>query len=264
MRLKNIHTKGAFTLAEMLVAISIGSVILAAIAIASVSMQKSLNAADNFFGTQMQQIRIIDYLNRDVKRSYIVTASADLKTVTCVIPNYLNGNVRTTPTVKTTETGTYVSYPYSRTVTDGVTTSGSATLTSASASFTSSDVGASVAGANIPTGTKIQAVTNSTTITMSASATASTSNATATFGATTVVYSINGNSIVRTENGVVTNIASSTDQLLPQTTDVTLSNTEYTTTSVVFQPVFTSGSATAEQTGTTVFTTSYLRNKRRG
>jgi len=264
MRLKNIHTKAAFTLAEMLVAISIGSIILAAIAVASVSMQKSLNAANNFFDTHMQQIRIIDYLNRDVKRSYIVTASSDLKTVTCIIPNYINSNIRTIPTVKTTETGTFVSYPYSRTVTDGVTTSGSATLTSASAIFTSGDVGASVAGANIPSGTTIQAVTNSTTITMSASATASTSNATATFGATTVVYSISGNSIVRTENGVVTNIASSTDQLLPQTTDVTLSNTEYTTTSVVFQPIFTFGNATAEQSGTTVFTTSYLRNKRRG
>src|SRR5207302_6601340 len=33
---------------------------------------------------------------------------------------------------------------------------------------------------------------------------------------TTVVYSISGNSILRTENGVVTTIASSTDQLVPQ------------------------------------------------
>ncbi len=264
MSLKETSKTAAFTFPEMLIALTIGSIILAGIMAGSVSLTKSFNAVDNFFSTHMQQVRIIEYLNRDVKRSYIVTSSPDLKTVTCVIPNYLNGGVRVTPTVKSTETGVVVSYPYSRTVSDAITTANSTTLTSASANFSATDVGATVAGVNIPASTTIQSVTNSTTIVMSASATASTSGATVTFGATTVVYSISGNSIVRTENGVVTNIASSTDQLLPQTTDVTMSNTEYTTTSVTFQPILTSGNATAERSGTTVYTTSYLRNKRRG
>jgi hypothetical protein len=43
-----------------------------------------------------------------------------------------------------------------------------------------------------------------------------------------------------------------------------VSNTEYTTTQVTFKPIFTSGGVSAEQSGTTVYTTSYLRNKRRG
>jgi hypothetical protein len=81
---------------------------------------------------------------------------------------------------------------------------------------------------------------------------------------TTVVYSISGNSILRTENGVVTTIASSTDQLVPQTTDVDLANTEYANTSVTFSPIFTSGGAVAERTGTSLYATAYLRNKRRG
>ena len=264
MKRKHLHSATGFTVAELLVSVAAGAFVLAAVTLASVALQKSFSAADNFLGTQMQQIRIVDYLSRDVRRSYIVTASSDLKTITCIIPNYLNGNVRSTPTVRTTATGTVVSYPKSRTVTDAVTTSGSATLTSSTAAFTSADIGASVAGVNIPTGTTIQSVSNSTTVTLSANATASTSNAMVTFGATTVVYSISGNSIVRTENGVVTNIASSTDSLLPQTTDVILSNTQYTTTSITFQPTFTSGGAAAEQSGTTVFATTYLRNKRRG
>jgi prepilin-type N-terminal cleavage/methylation domain-containing protein len=264
MKKQSVYKDRAFTLAEMLVAVSISSVVFAGIMATSVSLQKSLLATNDFFSTQMQQIRIIDYLNRDVKRSYIVTASADLKTITCIVPNYLNGAARTTPSVRTTQNGTYVSYPYSRSVTDAVTTSASPTLTSSLANFTASDVGASVAGPNIPTGTTILSVTNSTTITMSTNATTSSSGTTATFGATTVVYSINGNSIIRTENGVVTSIASSTDQLLPLTTNVTQLNTEYTTTQVTFKPIFTSGGAAAEQSGTTVFTTSYLRNKRRG
>jgi len=264
MKRKHLHSATGFTVAELLVSVAAGAFVLAAVTLASIALQKSFSAADNFLGTQMQQIRIVDYLSRDVRRSYIVTASSDLKTITCIIPNYVSGNVRSTPTVRTTATGTVVSYPKSRTVTDAVTTSGSATLTSSTAAFTSADIGASVAGVNIPTGTTIQSVSNSTTVTLSADATASTSNAMVTFGATTVVYSISGNSIVRTENGVVTNIASSTDSLLPQTTDVILSNTQYTTTSITFQPIFTSGGAAAEQSGTTVFATTYLRNKRRG
>jgi hypothetical protein len=86
------------------------------------------------------------------------------------------------------------------------------------------------------------------------------------YGATTstIVYSISGLSVLRTENGVVTTIASSTDQLVPLTTDVELANTEYTKTSITFQPIFTSGGAAAERTGTTVYSTAYLRNKRRG
>ena len=86
------------------------------------------------------------------------------------------------------------------------------------------------------------------------------------YGATagSIVYSINGRSILRTENGAVTAIASSTDQLVPQTTDVELANTEYAKTSVTFLPIFTSGGVAAERTGTTVYSTAYLRNKRRG
>jgi uncharacterized cupin superfamily protein len=156
----------------------------------------------------MQQIRIVDYLSRDVKRGLAVTTSADLQTVTITIPNYLIqagdpealanpalvGSPRT-PTMTYTPSGWQVNY--------GATTS-------------------------------------------------------------TVVYSINGVSILRTENGSVTTIASSTDQLVPKTTDVELANTEYAKTSITFQPIFTSGGADAERTGTTVYSTAYLRNKRRG
>ena len=71
-------------------------------------------------------------------------------------------------------------------------------------------------------------------------------------------------SILRTENGTVTTIASSTDQLVPQTTDVELANTEFTNSTVTFMPIFTSNGASADRTGTTLCSTAYLRNKRRG
>lgn len=59
-----------------------------------------------------------------------------------------------------------------RNVTDAATTNGSTTLTSATANFTSSDVGKAISGTGIPSSTTIATVTNSTTISLSATATA--------------------------------------------------------------------------------------------
>lgn len=261
MNLKNFDTRKGFTLAEMLVSLTAGSFILAAIVAASIGLHKSFNATDRFFTSHMQQIRIIDYLGRDVRCSYIVTTSVDKKTVTCIIPNYVTSGARATPTVSSTATGVVVSYPGSRTVTDAVTTNASATLTSATANFTSADVGKSIYGMNIPFGATIQSVTNGTTAVLSSNATATGGSATETIGASTVVYSVTNSSVVRTENGVVTNIASSTDGLLTQTADVEQTNTEYAASTVTFTPIFTS---TDRSSGTTVFSNTYLRNKRRG
>jgi hypothetical protein len=198
----------AFTLGEMMITLAATAVVLGAILTSSSSLQKSFNAIDSYFATHMQQIRIVDYLSRDVKRGLAVTTSPDLQTVTITTPNYiiqpgdpeaianpdLAGTPRT-PTIVHTPSGPQVNY--------GTTTS-------------------------------------------------------------TIIYSINGLSILRTENGVVTTIASSTDQLVPLTTDVELANTEFTKTSITFQPIFTSSGSPASRSGTTVHSTAYLRNKRRG
>jgi len=208
MKLNTSQKTGGFTLTETLVSLSLSSIVLAAAITSGISLQKSFSAVDNYFTTHMQQIRIIDYLNRDVKRGLIVTTSVDLQTVTMSVPSYiiqagdteaianpsLVGTPRT-PTVAYTSSGWQVNYS--------------------------------------PT-------------------------------TSTVVYSINGTSILRTENGVVTTIASSTDQLVPTSTDVELANTEYANTSVTFMPIFTSSGTAASRTGTSVYATAYLRNKRRG
>jgi type II secretory pathway component PulJ len=208
MKLKTSPKTAGFTISEMLVSVSLSSIVLAAAITCGVSLQKSFNAVDNYFTTHMQQIRIIDYLNRDVKRGLIVTTSVDLQSVTMSLPNYIIqsgdpeavGNPSVvgtprTPTIAYTSSGWQVNYSPST---------------------------------------------------------------------TTVVYSISGSSILRTENGVVTTIASSTDQLVPSTTDVDLANTEYAKTSVTFSPIFASNGSAASRTGTSLYATAYLRNKRRG
>ncbi|HUE40601.1 MAG TPA: prepilin-type N-terminal cleavage/methylation domain-containing protein [Chthoniobacterales bacterium] len=208
MKLASSQKSSGFTLSELLVTLSLSSVVLGVAIICGISLQKSFNATDNFLATHIQQVRIIDYLNRDVKRGLIVTTSVDLQSVTMTLPSYLiqTGdtealtnpslvNTPRTPTISYTSSGWQVNY--------GVST-------------------------------------------------------------TNVVYSINGSSIVRIENGVVTTIASSTDQLVPTTTDVDLANTEYASTSVTFMPIFNLAGNTADRTGTTLYATAYLRNKRRG
>ena len=208
MTFKSLQKTAGFTLGELLVSVSVASIVMAAAVACSVALQKSFGAADNYFATHMQQVRIVDYLSRDVNRGLSVTTSADLKTVTINVPNYiiqagdpeavgnssLIGTPRT-PTVAYTPTGLQINY--------GASTS-------------------------------------------------------------TVVYSLNNSSILRTENGAVTTIASSTDQLIPQTTDVELTNTEYTSTAVTFMPTFTMSGSAAARAGTSLYSTAYLRNKRRG
>ena len=203
MKLKIPAKIHAFTLTEMMIAIAIGSIILGVTLTSSIALQKSFSAADNYFGAHMQQIRIVDYLARDVKRGFSVTSSLDKQTVTVKIPKYIIQAADSDATPST------------------IGTPRSPTLAISSGDY------------NINYGTTTNQIT-------------------------TVVYQISGSSIQRTEDGVVTTIASSTDVLIPETIDIELANTEYTTTAITFKPI-----SVADRSGTVVYSTAYLRNRRR-
>jgi prepilin-type N-terminal cleavage/methylation domain-containing protein len=271
-----------FTLIEMLLALSIGSLMLAAIVAASVCLQKSFSAVDQYFASHLQQVRIIDYLSRDVKRAYIVTSSTNPQTVTCILPNYLIDNgtnqpTRATPTLSLV--GNKIVANYQATTVNNVSlTQNSANiscpgLTLISSHFSSTNVGQSIIGTGIPVGTTIQSVSgcvvgNCSQATMSSAASVSNTGATVTIGSiTNVVYSVVNQAIRRKENGNLTNIAASADNLIPSTSDIELANTEFVQSSVTFLPVFAKGNPgfyTDERAGTAIFSLSYLRNKRRG
>ena len=218
MRRTNQLTVRGFALTELMMAVALGSVILGAVITASLALNRSFAAVDNYFSTHVQQIRIIDYINRDVKRSTISDISADAQTISCWTPKYIihsgdadataqNVGTRRTPSVTKTAYGYQVDY------------------------YTT-------ATPNGPGGTN----TNNSS----------------------VVYSINGNSIQRTEDGAVTAVASSTDQLVDQVTDTNLASSGYLSTVVTFLPIFTSNETATQRAGTTVYSTAYLRNLRRG
>ena len=276
MKPARLHDQG-FTLIELMFAVAVGALMMAALVAAAVCLHRSFTAVDNYFASHVQQVRIMDYLSRDVKRSYIVTTSTDLQTVTCIIPNYLVNNgsnqpTRATPTLSLVGNKVVANYQAS-TVNNVTMTQGSTNLTCpglalVSSHFTNSNVGQSVVGTGIPPGTTIESVSSSSQATMSKAASTTNSSATLTIGAlTNVVYSVVNQAIQRKENGGLTNIAASADNLIPVTSNVELLNTEFTQSTVSFLPQFARGSQAFfadERAGTTVFSLTYLRNRRRG
>jgi len=276
MKPARLHDQG-FTLIELMFAVAVGALMMAALVAAAVCLHRSFTAVDNYFASHVQQVRIMDYLSRDVKRSYIVTTSTDLQTVTCIIPNYLVNNgsnqpTRATPTLSLVGNKVVANYQAS-TVNNVTMTQGSTNLTCpglalVSSHFSNSNVGQSVVGTGIPPGTTIESVSSSSQATMSKAASTTNSSATVTIGAlTNVVYSVVNQAIQRKENGGLTNIAASADNLIPVTSDVELLNTEFTQSTVSFLPQFARGSQAFfadERAGTTVFSLTYLRNRRRG
>ncbi len=76
------------------------------------------------------------------------------------------------------------------TVSDAVTTSGSATLTSATAKFTAADVGRAIAGAGIPSGATLAAVASAASATLSANATATATGVTITIPSRAPLYRV--------------------------------------------------------------------------
>jgi Tfp pilus assembly protein PilW len=123
MKLCRTRNVGGFSVGEMVVAVGLSSVLFTAAIASFISLQQSMSGVDDFFSTHVQQIRIIDYLSRDVKRSYGVTTSVDKLTVTCTIPDYVikagdsdagagNANVgkRRAPAITPTSNGTVVNY----------------------------------------------------------------------------------------------------------------------------------------------------------
>ncbi len=183
MRLKISAKTHAFTLTEMMIAIAIASTILAVTLTSSIALQRTFNAVDNYFATHIQQIRIVDYLARDVKRGLSVTSSLDKQTVTVKIPKYI---------------------------------------------IQAGDSDATLSNIGTPRSPTQAIVNKDYNINYGATPTSTPS---------IVEYKVSGSSILRTEDGVVTTIASSTDNLIPQTIDTELANTEYTTTSITFQPI---------------------------
>jgi hypothetical protein len=92
MKLSSRKKNLAFTVAEMAVAGGIATAILAGLSLASVALQRSFMAIEDYAKGQNDQMRISDYLALDLRRAFSVSITGSSAqppvTVTLTIPNF--------------------------------------------------------------------------------------------------------------------------------------------------------------------------------
>jgi len=82
----------AFMLAELLVGMAVASLVFAALAIGSLSLQRTYNAVEAFGSSQADQLRCLDYISRDVRRAQSVSVAASPSTLTVVVQSYIDSS----------------------------------------------------------------------------------------------------------------------------------------------------------------------------
>jgi type II secretory pathway component PulJ len=79
-----------FTLVEMMMSLSCGTFILAAVIAASVSLQKSFTAMQSYSTIEGDQLRVLDYISMDCRRA--TAASVNNGALTLTMPVYYNSS----------------------------------------------------------------------------------------------------------------------------------------------------------------------------
>ena len=79
-----------FTMLELMMSLSCGTFILAAVVAASVSLQKSFSAMQSYSTIEGDQLRVLDYIAMDSRRA--TTASANNGALTLTLPVYYNSS----------------------------------------------------------------------------------------------------------------------------------------------------------------------------
>ena len=116
---------GGFTLAEFLVAIGACTTMLTALVLGAVALQRSYSASDQYAKAQNSQLRVMDYLTRDLRRASLVyNNTADPSQISVQVPDYYdtydakgNPTLASNPRDPTITTGSPVSGPNPLTIT---------------------------------------------------------------------------------------------------------------------------------------------------
>ena len=91
MNLSTGRLASGLTLVEMLMTMASSSIVLAALIIGGVALQRSFAAMEGYSIAQGDQLRVSDYISMDVRRA--LTASVDNNnTLTVTFPNYYDAN----------------------------------------------------------------------------------------------------------------------------------------------------------------------------
>jgi Tfp pilus assembly protein PilW len=137
MKIFRKKTCAAFTLAEMMMSVGCGSLILAAVVSAGVAMQRSFAAVEGYSLAEGDQLRVLDYIAMDSRRATAASVSGNVLSLT--LPVYYNAGNSNTPYPPTLTSGALsygsgsvtISYQQSGSnFTRSVTVNGGATTTS--------------------------------------------------------------------------------------------------------------------------------------
>ena len=100
MKISVRQPRAAFTLIEMLMSVACGSLLLAAVIISGVALQRSFMAVEGYAVSEGDQLRVLDYIAMDCRRA--MTASISNNVLTLTLPPYYNSSgVVQTPTLTT-------------------------------------------------------------------------------------------------------------------------------------------------------------------
>ena len=84
------RNRAGFTLVEMMTSVGCGSIIIAAILTASVSLQRSFAALESYSTIEGDQLRVLDYIAMDCRRATSATVTNGVLTLT--LPVYYNSS----------------------------------------------------------------------------------------------------------------------------------------------------------------------------
>jgi len=87
-RLLSVH---AFTLVEMLMTLASSSIVMAAVLVGGVALQRSFAAVEGYSIAEGDQLRVEDYIAMDCRRALSASVDAN-NTLTLTIPNYYDAN----------------------------------------------------------------------------------------------------------------------------------------------------------------------------
>jgi len=97
---------GALTLVELMVSVSVGALILAAVASSMVALQTLFVATDQYYMATSDQTRVLDFIALDLRRATSGTVSNQAQTLTLTLPDYIdytqNPPVPRSPTLSAT------------------------------------------------------------------------------------------------------------------------------------------------------------------
>lgn len=76
-----------FTLVEALIATGVSSMVLAGLMFGAVALMRSFSASEDYSTASSDQIRILDYISRDVRRALSMSVSSSPTTLTLTVPD---------------------------------------------------------------------------------------------------------------------------------------------------------------------------------